>query len=135
LPSDFDAISVDIYAGTLLPSGLPNHNSTCPTPALEANCVFQYLRSNVYPHISTKQKVFVVPGLYGSGLNPIYPKPGVVDEATDHTLTAKFDLYWQLAVKDPHVVSTQWSTPCGTCTYAVHTCSPHTERQAQRACS
>ena len=84
------------YAGTLLPSGLPNPNLTCPDPSLEARCVFKYLQSSVYPHLSEEQRVFVVPGLYGGHAAP--------DAATDRTLTAKFELYWELAVKDPRVV-------------------------------
>jgi hypothetical protein len=114
VPSDFDAVSVDMYAGTLGLDGLPDPNSTCPEPTREAHCVFDYLRKSVYPHLRPSQKVFVVPGTYGSvgcftestvfGPQQICTGGAAAQAATDHILTAKFNLYWELAVKDPTVI-------------------------------
>ena len=60
----------------------------------------RYLKESVYPHLSAEQRVFVVPGTYASK---------APDAATDQVLTAKFDLYWELAVKDPMVIGIK---PC-----------------------
>ncbi len=62
VPAVFDAVSIDMYAGTLQRNGLPDPNSTCSNPTHEADCVFAYMRRYVYPHISASQRVFVVPG-------------------------------------------------------------------------
>ena len=89
-------------------------DSTCPEPTQEAHCVFDYLRKSVYPHLRPSQKVFVVPGTYGSagcfteatasGLQQICTGGAAAQAATDRILTAKFNLYWELAVKDLTVI-------------------------------
>ena len=113
------AISVDVYGGELSRlTGLPDPNSTCPDAAKEATCVFDYLRRSVYPHLSPTQRVYVVPGTYGAagclmeataaGRGVVLKKLCTGDAAakaqTDRVLTAKFELYWELAVKDPLVI-------------------------------
>ena len=92
----FDAVSVDEYAGTLNKSGQPRTKSTCPHPTLEAKCVFDFMRENVYPRLKPHQRVFVVPGTYGLTASD--------GGETDRMLKAKLELYWELAVKDPLVI-------------------------------
>ena len=92
VPALLDAISIDVYGGTLNQSGLPDQN--CPDAAREADCVFEYLEKMVYPRLNRKQNVWVVPGLYGVE----------ADEVTDDLLVRKLDLYWERAVQDPRVI-------------------------------
>ena len=99
VPPEIDAISIDLYADILQPAtGLPDPNSTCPHPVLEADCVFKFLKSRVFPHLHhPTQKVFVVPGLYGDD-------DMLARADTDTMLTSKFNRFWELAVKEPLVV-------------------------------
>eukprot|EP01043_Picozoa_sp_COSAG02_P032731 COSAG02_NODE_2201_length_9535_cov_20.999364_5_plen_396_part_00 len=92
VPTLFDAISIDIYGGTINQSGLPDRY--CPDAAREADCVFDYLEKSVYPKLNPRQNVWIVPGLYGAK----------ADDATDDLLVRKLDLYWERAVKDRRVI-------------------------------
>lgn len=56
VPSVLDAISIDVYGGTLNQSGLPN--TECPDAAREADCVFDYLEKTVYPRLNSDQRVW-----------------------------------------------------------------------------
>ena len=84
VPSEIDWISVDDYAGTCSPGPkgactLAKLGSPCPHPPTDARCscwgippeqeasgLFAYLRKSVYPHLNAAQRVFVVPGIFGS---------------------------------------------------------------------
>ena len=101
LPASIDAVSVDIYTGPLVgQSGEPrNLSSICPHSAwqtfeAEADCVFEFYRTTVYPLMAPRQKVFVVPGTFGA----------MADRDTDEVLVRKFDRYWELAAADARVV-------------------------------
>ena len=79
VPPEIDCISVDDYAGTLLPSGTPEPNSTCPHPPLdarcqcwgvppaqEATCNTEYLRATVVTILtSTPTSGSLWPGVFG----------------------------------------------------------------------
>jgi hypothetical protein len=49
--------------------------------------------------LNVQQRVFVVPGLFGASADAT----GEAHAAEDHMLTAKFELYWKIAVEDPRV--------------------------------
>ena len=94
VPSEINAVSVDMYCGRVGHDGKVSPNSTCPDPTSEARHVLDYYRSVVYPLLQPHHRVFLVPGLFGANN----------DSRTDDILASKFESFWRLATKDPRVL-------------------------------
>ena len=109
LPAELDAISIDMYSpsegcgtGSIWAGSGPCNASAnlyyCPDPTKEADCLLKYYQAAIFPLMNDKQRAFFVPGLFG----PV--GGGAADAATDEILTQKFELYWQNALADPHII-------------------------------
>ena len=94
LPPHIDAISLDGYC--------PSAPNGCSSAAQEATLMRNIYTHQLFPKLLPHQRVFVVPGFFGNGSQPLAPQ--------DTELVAKWEGYLRWFAEEPRIIGVNpWS--------------------------